>query len=399
MRVILTAMGGGWENSITMECRQALEQADLIIGAKRLLDSLPEGLSAKKKAAVKGEEILAALEESKEVCCILFSGDAGFYSGARLLLPRLAERGILTEVLPGISSVQILAARLGQPWHDWKLVSAHGLSCDPVTAVMEGKSVFFLTDGKNSPTALCQRLTEAGLGELEVITGENLAGPEERIGKWKAAEAAEGTFSPLSVMLAEAAPQSEYAGPGIPDDAFLRGAVPMTKREVRAAILAKLAVRPEDVVWDVGAGTGSVSVELALAAKKGRVYAVEMAEEACGLIWDNREKFCAWNLILRRGRAPEALKNLPAPHAVFVGGTKGEMGEVLSLVLEKNPKARICVSAITLENLWTAVDALRKQGLEPVVTQISVSKTKAVGGLHLLLANNPVFLITGGCHD
>lgn len=399
MRVILTAMGGGWEDSLTVECRRALERADLIIGAKRLLDSLPEGLSGRKKAAVKAEEILAAVEEAKEVCCILLSGDTGFYSGARVLLPLLAERGIPAEVLPGLSSAQILAARLERPWQDWKLVSAHGLSCDPVTAVMEGKPVFFLTDGRNSPAFLCQKLAEAGLGELEVIVGENLAGPEERIRKWKAAEAAGEIFSPLSVMLAEAAPQGEYTGPGIPDDVFLRGAVPMTKREVRAAILAKLAVRPEDVVWDVGAGTGSVSVELALAAKKGRVYAVEMAEEACGLIRDNREKFRAWNLILCRGRAPEALRDLPAPQAVFVGGTKGEMGEILSLVLEKNPMARICVSSITLENLWAAVEELEKLGLEPVVTQISVSKTKTAGGLHLLMANNPVFLITGGCHD
>ncbi len=399
MRVILTAMGGGRENSLTMECRQALACADLIIGAERLLASLPEGLSAKKRTAVKAEEILAALEEGVETACVLFSGDTGFYSGAKRLLPLLAERGILTEVLPGVSSVQLLAARLGQPWQDWRFVSAHGRACDAVTAVMGGKPAFFLTDGKNTPAVLCQRLTEAGLGELRVIIGEELAGPEERILRTTAAEAAEMRFSPLSVLLAEAALQSPYRGPGIPDDVFLRGAVPMTKREVRAVILAKLAVSPEDVVWDIGAGTGSVSVELAMAARKGRVYAVEMEEEACELIRNNREKFCAWNLNLCRGRAPEILKDLPTPQAVFVGGTKGEMKEILSLALERNPQVRICVSAITLKNLWAAVEAMENLGLAPSVTQIGVSRTRAAGGLHMLLANNPVFLITGGCHD
>ena len=169
----------------------------------------------------------------------------------------------------------------------------------------------------------------------------------------------------------------------------------MTKQEVRAAALGKLAVGPTDTVWDVGAGTGSVSVELALAACRGRCYAVECQEEACELIERNRERFGAWNLTLVQGRAPEALADLPAPDAVFIGGTKCGMEQVISTVLEKNPHARICVSAIALETLTAATAALTAHGLEAEVTQIGVSRTKAAGTLHLLMANNPVFLITG----
>jgi precorrin-6Y C5,15-methyltransferase (decarboxylating) len=171
----------------------------------------------------------------------------------------------------------------------------------------------------------------------------------------------------------------------------------MTKQEVRAAALSKLAVRPADVLWDVGAGTGSVSVELALAADRGETYAVECGDEGCALIRANREKLGAWNLHVIQGKAPEALKELPAPDGVFIGGTRGEMEAVVDTVLGKNPNARICISAIAIETLPAAVAALTAHGIEARVTQLSVSRTKGVGGLHLLMANNPVFLITGNC--
>lgn len=182
---------------------------------------------------------------------------------------------------------------------------------------------------------------------------------------------------------------------GFPDESFIRSEVPMTKQEVRAAALAKLAVMPTDTLWDVGAGTGSVSVELALAAPKGRVYAVECEPDACELIRKNRAKFHACNLILIEGRAPDVLADLPAPDAVFIGGTKGGMEAVLDEVLGKNPNARICISAIALETLGAAIAALTARGLTAEVTQIAVSRTKPAGRLHLLMANNPIFLITG----
>ena len=171
----------------------------------------------------------------------------------------------------------------------------------------------------------------------------------------------------------------------------------MTKQEVRAAALAKLAVGPSDILWDVGAGTGSVSVELALAAPEGDTFAVECMPEACGLIRANREKFSVWNLHLIEGRAPDALRGLPAPDAVFIGGTRGGMAEIVDIVLEKNPAARICISAIALETLSAAAAALTERGLTAHVTQIAVSRSKSAGKLHLLTANNPIFLITGNC--
>lgn len=396
MLVTLAGLGCGTAATLTAEGREAVLQADCLIGAGRLLASLPEGCTDLRYAATRPREIVELLANcGASWPCVVYSGDTGFYSGARGLLSLLADRGIQARVLPGISSIQLLAARLGRPWQEWTLISAHGTDCDPVTAVMGGRSACFLTGGCLDPAALCRKLAAAGLGNLAVTVGEDLSYGTERIRCGTAEEFARQAFAPLAVLLAEAAPQpiSPRTG-GLPDEAFLRDKVPMSKQEVRAAVLAKLAVRPEDTVWDVGAGTGSVSVELARAACRGRVFAVECEENACDLIRRNRTQFGAWNLTLIPGRAPQVLADLPVPDAVFIGGTRGGMEAVLDAVLGKNPAVRICVSAIALETLAAATTALTARGLKAEVAQIGVSRTRPVGRLHLLTANNPVFLIT-----
>lgn len=401
MQVTLTAAGGGSPETMTQESQSALLQAQCIVGAARLLENLPAGCTDCRVAAVRSADVLGALEASgAQRAAVVYSGDTGFYSGAAGLPELLRQHGIACRVLPGVSSVQLLAARLGRPWQDWALVSAHGTACSAPQAVMQGRPAFFLTgEGDCSPAGLCRQLVSAGLGALRVTVGENLSYPAERVVCGTAQELAQQTFAPLSVLLAEAAPQPPRRTPGLPDTAFERGAVPMTKQEVRAAALAKLAVRPGDIAWDVGAGTGSVSVELALAAHGGQVYAVECTPEACALIAQNRAKFCAWNLTLVPGRAPDALAQLPAPDAVFIGGTKGAMAPVLDAVLAKNPAARICIAAIALETLSGAVAALTARGIAPGLAQIAVCRSRQAGGLHMMTANNPVYLITGNCDD
>lgn len=398
MRVTLASLGGGGQETMTAECAAALRNARCILGAKRLLEHLPRGCTDNRIAAVRAQELLDAILGQQGGCVVVFSGDAGFYSGARGLLPLLAQRGIPVQVLPGVSSVQLFAARLGRPWQDWELVSAHGVDCNVIGAVSRGKPAFFLTGGALGPGELCRMLADAGLGFLPVAVGENLSGPEEKITTSTAAELAGRSFASLSVLLAEPAPRFERRSPGLPDGMFVRGQAPMTKQEVRAAALAKLGVGPSDVLWDVGAGTGSVSVELALSAPEGQVFAVECDEDACALVRENRGKFFAWNLQLVEGKAPQALAGLPAPDAVFIGGTKGGMEDIVGQVLAKNENARICISAIALETLSAAVTALEKHGLEADVAQIAVSRTRPAGKLHLLMANNPTFLITGERH-
>ena len=394
--VTLIGMGSGSWETLSVQAQDAVRRAGLVFGAKRLLAGLPPECTARQFALYQPAEILETLAQAPgQDAAVLYSGDTGFYSGASGLLTPLRALGIPARVYPGVSSIQLLAAALGRPWQDWKLVSAHGRACDPVAEVLAHPQVFFLTGGGDTPATLCAKLTAAGLGAAHALVGENLGTPAEAIRFGLARELAEQTFAPLSVLLIEREALPPRRTPGLPDDAFIRGAVPMTKQEVRAAALAKLAVTPTDTLWDVGAGTGSVSVELALAAPAGQVYAVECDPEACALIQQNREKFAAYNLTLIEGKAPDALDALPAPDAVFIGGTKGNMDAVIDAVLHKNPVARLCVAAIALEPLSAAVAALTAHGLAAEVTQIAVNRTKTAGSLHLLMANNPVFLIMG----
>lgn len=396
MNVTLIGMGSGQPENLTLQGLAALRQADLILGARRLLAVLPAGCTENRAAAYRPDEVAELLQTSgAENAVLVYSGDTGFYSGASSMMEKLEALGVRARVLPGLSSIQLLAAALGRPWQGWNLVSAHGRTCDPVAECMQGRPTFFLTGGSEDPATLCAQLAAEGFGDVQGVVGQCLGTPEEKLFRGSVKELAAGRFNSLSVLLVEAAEVLPRRAPGLPDEAFKRGDVPMTKQEVRAAVLAKLAVRPEDILWDVGAGTGSVSVELALAAPRGRVYAVECRPEGCALIKANREKFRTRNLVLVEGLAPAALSDLPAPDAVFIGGSKGSLAAIVDAALDKNPDARICVSAIALETLSAAVAALTAKGRTVQVSQIAVSRARAVGGLHLMMAQNPIYLITG----
>lgn len=406
MTIYLTAIGGGTFPTLTGEALRVLMQADVIYGWERTLRDLPDDVTEHRVAVTGSKELLerlqrdaAAREPSVETAVVVYSGDTGFYSGARVLLPKLQGAGLSAEVIPGVSSVQILSARLGRPWQDWNLVSAHGVACDPVTEVMKGKATCFLTGGKTGAKDLCAALCDAGLGNLSAVLAEDLTYETEQIRSGTVRSFAETDAAVLNLLLVEAAPVLPARCGGYPDSHFERGKVPMTKREVRAVALAELGVAPTDTVWDIGAGTGSVSVELALAAKEGRAYAIECDPEALALTRRNRERFCAWNLNVCEGTAPEGLDAWPAPDAVFVGGSRGNLADILEAVLAANPAARVCVAAITLETLNEAERVFKAHGVELRMTQVAAARTSAVGSYHMLKGMDPVFLILGNCHE
>ena len=393
-RIALIGMGAS-AATLTAEALEALRRARRVAGARRLLEALPPDVTRDRVPAVRAGEIWQAVRDVDRAA-VLYSGDTGFYSGAAELLELLRGQEREAEVFPGLSSVQMLAARLGRPWQDWKLVSAHGRACDPVAAVCGGRPAFFLTGtGEGGPAALCRQLTAAGLGGLPVTVAEALAMDGERLFAGTAAQAAGRGFGPLAVLLAEPAFRLPARTPGWPDGTFVRAeGVPMTKQAVRAQVLAQLAVRPGETVWDVGAGTGSVSVELAYANGGAPVCAVECLPAACAVLEENRRRLGGWNIRVTAGTAPEALQGLPAPDAVLIGGTRGRLEPILDAILAANPAARVCLTAIALETLAAALAAFGARGMEPEVAQIAAAHAGGPGRLHLLRAENPVFILT-----
>ena len=183
------------------------------------------------------------------------------------------------------------------------------------------------------------------------------------------------------------------------DEWFIRGSIPMTKSEVRAVSISKLELEPGAILYDIGAGTGSVSVEAAGQMPGGRVFAVERNEEGVRLIEKNCERFQVENVSVIRGSAPEALTGLPAPDCVFVGGSGGRMEQILRTVLEKNPSVRIVVNVIALESLSQVLDAAKKQNLEPEILSLHVAKGERTGNYHLMKGQNPVYVISMGGRD
>ena len=237
---------------------------------------------------------------------LVYSGDTRFYSGASSMMEKLENLGVRARVLPAFQ-YPAAGGGAGAVVAGWNLVSAHGRTCDPVAESACAGQTHLLPHRRQRARHPLPPSWRRGLrGRAQAVGASASARWKRKIFPRQRQRAGRRRPATLSVLLVEAAEVLPRA-PGLPDRAFRRGDVPMTKQEVRAAVLAKLAVRPEDILWDVGAGTGSVSVELALAAPGGRVYAVECRPEGCALIKANREKFRTRNLVLVEGLAPAAL--------------------------------------------------------------------------------------------
>ena len=324
---------------------------------------------------------------------IALSGDVGFYSGAKKLIDQLDGN---VEVICGISSVVYFMSKIGLSWDDAKIVSAHGRNCNLISLIRHNPKVFSILGTEDGVAVLASRLVYYGMGDVTLYVGENLSYENEKIFHDKAANLTEYRGDALGVVTAcneKATPMS--AVHGISDGEFLRGKAPMTKEEVRTVSLSKLRLSEDSVCYDVGAGTGSVSVEMALRAWMGQVYAIEKKEDALALLKENKKKFAVDNLVIIPGVAPEAMTELPAPTHAFIGGSSGNMQDIINLLLEKNPKVRIVINCITLETVTEAMNAIRDFGLEDVdIVQLAAARSKSIGRYHMMMGENPIYIIS-----
>ena len=393
-KISLVGIGMGAEKTLTLEGKKALNEAELLIGAKRMTEAVQK-LGQMVLHEYRSEKIVEYIREHPKyrTVAIALSGDVGFYSGAKKLINQLDGN---VEVICGISSVVYFMSKIGLSWDDAKIVSAHGRNCNLISLIRHNPKVFSILGTEDGVAVLASRLVYYGMGDVTLYVGENLSYENEKIFHDKAANLTEYRGDALSVVTAcneKATPLS--AVHGISDGEFLRGKAPMTKEEVRTVSLSKLRLSEDSVCYDVGAGTGSVSVEMALRAWMGQVYAIEKKEDALALLKENKKKFAVDNLVIIPGVAPEAMTELPAPTHAFIGGSSGNMQDIINLLLEKNPKVRIVINCITLETVTEAMNAIRDFGLEDVdIVQLAAARSKSIGRYHMMMGENPIYIIS-----
>ena len=393
-KISLVGIGMGAEKTLTLEGQKALNEAELLIGAKRMTEAVQKP-GQMVLHEYRSEKIVEYIREHPKyrTVAIALSGDVGFYSGAKKLINQLDGN---VEVICGISSVVYFMSKIGLSWDDAKIVSAHGRNCNLISLIRHNPKVFSILGTEDGVAVLASRLVYYGMGDVTLYVGENLSYENEKIFHDKAANLTEYRGDALSVVTAcneKATPLS--AVHGISDGEFLRGKAPMTKEEVRTVSLSKLRLSEDSVCYDVGAGTGSVSVEMALRAWMGQVYAIEKKEDALALLKENKKKFAVDNLVIIPGVAPEAMTELPAPTHAFIGGSSGNMQDIINLLLEKNPKVRIVINCITLETVTEAMNAIRDFGLEDVdIVQLAAARSKSIGRYHMMMGENPIYIIS-----
>ena len=418
LEICLAGIGMGSRDCMTKEVQQTIEAADILLGAERMI----AGYSARleKKPYYMASQILPYLEQLQESeslarqgtlrVTVLFSGDTGFYSGCKKLYVALQEAiaaGRLkgrVQILPGISSVVSLAARVGENYEDAAILSMHGKKLNRLPAMVESHDkTFLLTSGSEDIRKIGRMLTEAGLTDCEVTVGYQMSYPEEKIRILTPEQCMELTEEGLyTCLIRNPHPQPERLTHGRADVCFLRDAsgtegklrrTPMTKEEVREVSICKLHLTKRSVVYDIGSGTGSVAVEIAGLPGQVQVYAIERKPEAVGLLRKNRAHFHRDNMEIIEASAPEGLEELPAPTHAFIGGSGGRLLEILQVLYRKNPHMRIVINAISMETIAELREVLEAFPVEETeILQMQVNRVKQLGSYHMPQAENPVWI-------
>lgn len=395
-KVTLVGIGIGTPEGMTVEAAQVIEKADLLVGADRMLAA----------AADKHKPTFSAYEPRKigdylelhpeyQRVVVLLSGDIGFYSGAKRLYEELEQRDFEVDALCGISSVVYFCGKLRTAWEDVCLLSTHGRSANLVGAVKSHHKTFTLLGKGESVHLLCQELMEYGLAHVTVHIGIQLGYEDEKILSGTPEELLKQSIDGLCVALIENETPFSGIRACVDDEEFSRGKAPMTKSEIRSLSVAKLQLPKDAVVYDVGAGTGSVTIELALAAVDGCIYAIERNQEACDLIEENKRKFGTPNIQVVHGLAPEAMEDLPAPTHAFIGGSAGNLKEIITCLLGKNPLIRLVINTVTLETMAEVSECLKALNLiEEETICVNVSRAKKLGAYHLMMGQNPIYIVT-----
>lgn len=400
LHIMLAGVGMGHENLLTKEVMEAIEDADILLGAQRVIE--PYQAKIEKQPFYQAGQIIPYLQKlTDQKVVILFSGDTGFYSGCKTLYQALQEevgRGSLKAsicMMPGITSVAYLAARIGESYQDAAVISMHGKEIRNLARRIQGEEkTYILMSGVLDIKRLGTLLVEAGMENCEVVAGYQLSYEQERILKLSAQECCEQEREGLYVCLVKnPVVKIKRLTHGMADREFIRESVPMTKEEIREVGICKLKLHKRAVVYDIGSGTGSVAVEIAGLSDDIQVCAVEHKKEAVTLIEQNRKKFGLENISIVEAKAPEGLDGLPVATHAFIGGSGGRLQDILSTLYKINSDMRVVIHAVSIETICEIRKILTGYPVKnEEMVQIQVNRAKRAGQHHLMQAENPVWI-------
>ncbi|HEY2882836.1 MAG TPA: precorrin-6y C5,15-methyltransferase (decarboxylating) subunit CbiE [Pirellulales bacterium] len=407
-KIHILGIGDDGLEGITAQARRLIEEAELVLGAEATLRVLPKATPGKQYVAVGAnlEEAVRQLNEAGEKkIVVLASGDPLFYGVARYLCDKLGKDRF--EVVPHVSSMQMAFARVKESWEDAYLTN---LATYPLENVIEkirvADTVGLFASDRYPPGVVARALLDQNIDYFNAYVCENLGSPDERVTYGSLGEISRDEFAPLNVMILVRRPETPDRPTdahlqrrfGNPDEMFLQARPKrglLTPAEVRSIALAELAIGINSVVWDVGAGSGSVSVEAALLATEGSVHAIEMDPEDINLIRANAERFRVKNLSPVLGRAPEAWGNLPQPDCIFIGGSSREISRLVELAYKQlKSGGRLVATVGSIENLAAVHEALHQQAGDVAVRMINVARGTQQLERVRFGALNPTFLLS-----
>jgi precorrin-6Y C5,15-methyltransferase (decarboxylating) len=376
---------------------ELIDKADLLLGGERQLELFPDFPGEKVTIGSNLGEVVERLKKNERRAVVLASGDPLFFGIGRYLLRNLPEAEL--EFVPNVSSVQYAFAKIKEPWDDAVFVSAHGRGLKgAVDRIVANDKAAVLTDEENTPKAIAAELIERGRDGYAAWLCENLGTAEERIIATDVKGLLEIEAAPLNVLILikeyEAGGDEYVPTLGIPDEEFASVKKLITKEEIRVVTLAKLKLRHDMTLWDLGAGSGSVSIEADHLLPNGRIFAVERNPQCIEFIKENLNKFNARHVTLVEGEAPECLETLPDPDRVFIGGSGGNLWEILEAVDLRLPaEGRVVINAVTLETLTAATEYFDNAGYQVEVTTVNIARTRPLTDYKMFEAYNPVYII------
>jgi precorrin-6Y C5,15-methyltransferase (decarboxylating) len=395
-KIYLVGAGmAGWEG-FSAKALEIIGKAEVLIGHQRHLDIFPDFVGQK---IVLGElsELLEFLQKTDRRVAVLASGDPTFFGISRFLLRNLPKDRI--EIFTNVTSMQYAFSRIKEPWDDAIFVSAHGRGMHAaVDKIVSAEKACILTDKVNTPAAIAAELIARGAEGYEAWLCEDLGLPSEKFTRSDVRGLLELNPSELNILILIRTYEPNlvhYPLIGIDDDEFQTSKKLITKQEVRAVTLAKLQLQDDLVMWDIGAGSSSVSIEASNLIPNGRIFAIERNPQCIGFINENLKKFCTRNVKLIEAYAPEGLEDLPDPDRVFIGGAGGQLEEIIDAVDKRlKPEGVIVLNAVTLDTLTKAVEYLEDHGYTVEATCVNIAKTRNLTEYKMFEAQNPVYIIS-----